>query len=406
MHASPANVAVAVVAPSAVYGMDAPVAFRVKAPSGARLEYRATWDGGAVIASGEVQLENGGAEVTVPGGRPGFIRLSVFEEPDGAPVEAAAAVAPEEIAPSLTVPEDFDAFWQAKLSAARSGSPNADVRLYAEREEGTIHAVRAPMADGSAVHGWLLRPTRPGPYPAVVRYHGAGVYGITPDNGLDWAERGIMVFSINPHAIPNDQPADYYEALRKGALADYRTRGRDSRDTLYFVEMFLRASRAVDFVASLREWDGRHLIAEGHSQGGGQAFAAAALNTSVTGLITSCPTHCDHSGPAIGRVAGWPRIVEILEGRPDSRQLEAARYIDAVNFATRIHRPALGCVCFLDDVCPPTAAYAAYNALRGAKRIVHESGMGHVHTEGFRKVTLDWGAEQFVVSRKPLTRNA
>ncbi len=39
--------------------------------------------------------------------------------------------------------------------------------------------------------------------------------------------------------------------------------------------MFLRMERAIDFLASQPEWDGRILIVTGSSQGGGQAIVAA-----------------------------------------------------------------------------------------------------------------------------------
>jgi cephalosporin-C deacetylase-like acetyl esterase len=250
------------------------------------------------------------------------------------------------------------------------------------------------MPDGTGVYGWLLIPQGKPPFPAIARYHGAGVYAVPPENGLEWTARGIMVFSINPHAIPNDAERDFYLELRTGGFADYRTRGREDRSRVYFRTMFQRAVRAAEFLTSLPEWDGKHLIAEGHSQGGGQALAAAAFNSRVNGMVISCSTHCDHTGPVIGRVAGWPQFVGVENGVPNPMHVETARYIEGVNFASRVTCPTLWSVAFLDDLCPPTGNYAAYNQVAAPKTIRHDIATGHVHTDECKEATFSWVAEQ------------
>lgn len=250
------------------------------------------------------------------------------------------------------------------------------------------------MPRGGDVFGWLMVPTaaaRKGTrVPAVLLCHGAGVYGLAPDNGVEWAARGFMTFSVNPHPIPNDLPEARYAELRNGELADYRTRGRDDRSTIYFLDLFLRAVRAVGFLSNRHEWDGKHLVAIGHSQGGAQALAAAALHRKVTVLAVSCPTNCDHTGPLVGRAACWPMLVETRDGVPDPAQAEASRYYDGVNFASRIGVPAFFSVAFLDDVCPPTGVYAAYNRLRGRRFVHHETAAGHEHTETTTEAMARW----------------
>jgi len=378
-----------------MYALGEPVTFQVEKTDHAAdlpdaLPYTISWEGYALIRQGILRAADLPQRITLYPSEPGFLRFSVDLGAGMPKPQAAAAVAPERITPSLPVPEDFDEFWAEQLAPQVAAPIEAVMTRHAEHKDGIVFRAILPMPDGSNVYGWFLVPHGKGPFPGLVRYHGAGVYALAPENGLDWAARGVMAFSINPHPIPNDMPREYYEGLRTGALADYRTRGREDREKLYFREMFLRAARAVDFVASLPEWDGVHLIAEGHSQGGGQAIAAAALNPKVSALVVSCCTHCDHTGPVIGRVAGWPKIVEVRDGVPDPAQVRAARYIDGMNFAARIRCPAMFSLGFLDDLCPPTGIYAAYNALRGPKTIRHDVAIGHVHTDECKAATYLW----------------
>ncbi len=381
----------------AVYQREDEVIFHIEAGRDGptlpeRITYSLTWDRWRVIEEGIIHSASLPHDVVVTPAQAGFLRLSVG--PPGAPddkkLQAAAAVSPRAIPPSMPVPDDFGEYWLGQVAEHLSNPVEAKVEHCTSHRVGVVYKVKVQMPGERNIHGWLLKPRGEGPFPALVRFHGAGVYPVPPDNGLDWTTRGMMVFSVNPHPIPNDRPPEFYEALRTGELADYRTRGRANRDTIYFREMFLRAVRAVDFLGQERDWDGKSMVLEGHSQGGAQALAAAALNDNVSCIVVSCSTHCDHTGPAMGRVPGWPRIVEIRDGISDPVQLEAARYIDGVNFASMIVCPAMFSLGFLDDLCPPTGIYAAYNSLRGPKMIRHEVEVGHVHTEACKAATYEW----------------
>jgi len=187
---------------------------------------------------------------------------------------------------------------------------------------------------------------------------------------------------INAHGIDNSQPPQYYKDLQNGALKDYRQEGRKSRETSYFVGMFLRAVRAVDFLTSQPEWDGKTVIAFGSSQGGFQAFAVAALDERISYFSAGVPAGCDHTGSVVNRVSGWPKIVPVgTDGKPDQTVLQASRYIDNVNFAARTKaKGAHVTVGFIDLTCPATSVYAAYNALPIPKEIYNDIPSGHANS--------------------------
>jgi len=48
---------------------------------------------------------------------------------------------------------------------------------------------------------------------------------------------------------------------------------------------------------------------------------------------------------------------------------ESLSYFDGVNFAARAKAPALFSVGLMDDICPPSTVYAAYNHYAGEKEI-------------------------------------
>jgi cephalosporin-C deacetylase-like acetyl esterase len=198
------------------------------------------------------------------------------------------------------------------------------------------------------------------------------------DGAAGWAREGFLALDINAHGIPNGKPDRFYQELANGSLKEYRTQGRESRDTVYFLGMFLRLVRAIDFLTAQPEWDGRTLVVHGSSQGGAQSIVAAGLDSRVTFFAAGVPAMCDHTGAAVGRISGWPKLVPNgADGKPDARALEAARYYDAMNFASRTRAAGIVTVGFIDTTCPPTSVYAAYNALKGTKEIFNDPPSTH-----------------------------
>ena len=186
-----------------------------------------------------------------------------------------------------------------------------------------------------------------------------------------FAGEGFLALELNAHGLPSGKPPEFYRALEQGSLKDYQYFGRESRDKSYFLNMFLRDLRGVDFLTSQPEWNGKVLVAFGASQGGAQAICVAAEDSRVTFLATAVPAMCDHSGMLVGRVPGWPRMVPLgPDGNPDAAVLEASRYFDSVNFATQLTIPAIFAVGFIDSTAPPTSVYAAYNRIKTKKQMI------------------------------------
>jgi len=317
-------------------------------------------------------------------GKPGFLRCTATYIPrEGKPVKgmAAAGFSPDKIGLSLPVPHDFDEFWidQKRQLAKISLDPTL---TSVEHDNTSIECydLQLPCLGGAPVSGYFARPkvAEPKSLPAILWVHGAGVRSSSLANAVKGAQAGMLSLDINAHGLPNGKPAKFYSEQSANQLKDYCFAGRENRDTNYFRGMFLRLVRAIDFLTAQSEWDGEHVIVYGHSQGGGQSLAAGGLDHRVTMIAPGVPAICDHSGQAAGRINGWPNLVPNgADGKPDPTILEAARYVDAVNFATRCNAEAIMSVGFIDHVCPPSSCYAAYNALTGPKSMVNEPLMGH-----------------------------
>ncbi len=335
--------------------------------------------------------------VTATMDQPGFLQCRLYYRPTPDAKECrvfgAAGISVEKIQPSLPVPDDFDAFWadqkaqlaqipmQVEMIPAKSSNPNIEA-----------FDVKVTCVDGVPVSGYFARPkgAKPGSLPIVLWVHGAGVRSSSLGNAVKGASWGALSMDINAHGSENGKPASFYRDLSAGKLKDYRYAGRESRETSYFRGMYLRLVRAIDFLASQPEFNGKQVAVVGHSQGGGQALVAGGLDPRVTFIASGVPAMCDHTGRAINRINGWPKLVpQNGAGQPEPAVLEASRYVDAVNFASRINCGAIMSVGFIDTTCPPTTNYSAYNAIRGPKQVLNEPKMPHAAPAHIHKAFAD-----------------
>lgn len=350
----------------------------------------------ADLPEGELALGSDPGRIVVRGREPEFLRCQVTYRPkESKPVRAIAAAgfSPTKIQPSVPVPDDFDQFWtdqkrqlaEVPIDAKLTTVDHADASIQ-------CYDVQVPCLGDAPVSGYLAKPKDAAPrsLPAILWVHGAGVRSSSLHNAVKGAQAGMLSMDINAHGIPNGQPNAFYAQQSSGPLSNYRHRGREHRDTIYFRGMFLRLVRAIDFLTAQAQWNGREVIVIGHSQGGGQALVAGGLDDRVTLVAAGVPAICDHSGEVVGRVNGWPKLVpNDSDGSPLPKALQASRYVDAVNFASRCRADAIVSVGFIDSVCPPSSCYAAYNALLGEKSIINEPLMGHAAPAHIQQAFFD-----------------
>lgn len=318
-----------------------------------------------------------------------------------------AVVDPEQFAPGCPEPADLDSFWAEQKAILK----NYDVRKTEwspAKVDGTNHIecfdVQIPCAGGRPASGYYARPANVAEksLPAVLSLHAAGVSGhwtlATPKLAASYASRGggAICLDLSAHGLPNGRPVEFYKEMEAGPLKDYPFQGLDSREQFYFRFMYLRLLQAIEFLSAQPEWDGR-ILAIGESQGGGQALAAAALDSRITTVVAIVPALCDFAGSLDGRENGWPNPLQSA-----SNKLSTVSYFDNACLASRSKASTFVEVGLIDKTCPPSSVFAAYNRLSGEKTIVTVPYRGHQVSQLVRRD--EWGRGPFKLREQFLDR--
>ena len=335
--------------------------------------YKITKDGKAPVSQGTVSFTSGTATLTAQRPDAGVLLAELATPGKPLPVAVSGAIyAPEKIQPAAPEPADFDTFWQTKLIELGKvpANPVLEKVTDAKNTPGIeYYKVTLDNIRGTKVRGQLARPSAPGKYPAILTVQFAGVYPLDQNVVVSDARNGWLALNISAHDQPIDESKEFYKALNDGALNKYIYIGNEDRETSYFLRMFLGCSRAVDYLASRPDWDGKTLLVTGASQGGLQAFVAAGLNPKVTGAMINVPAGCDNYAPLADRAFGWPYWLSNWGPRDrDVKKIEStAGYFDGIYFAARTRAPALVAYGLNDTTSRPTGVAAAINALQGPK---------------------------------------
>ena len=307
--------------------------------------------------------------------------------------------------PERTEPADFDSFWKSTLEETRAHPLNAafekvDYGLVAQE----IFDVTFNGFGGQPVKGWLILPTqRTAPLPCVVEYIG---YGGGRNFGFDWllwSSAGYAHFVMDTRGqgstwSPGDTP-DLYADGGNAHFPGSMTKGILDPQHYYYRRVFTDAVRAIETARSHPVVDEAQIAVTGGSQGGGISIAAAGLVPDVAAALPDVPFLC-HYRRATEIVDSYPykEIAEFCHTHRDKVEtvFNTLSYFDGVNLSARAKAKTLFSTALMDQVCPPSTVFAAYNHWAGEKDIKvypyngHEGGGSYQTLEKVKFLKSIW----------------
>lgn len=307
--------------------------------------------------------------------------------------------------PSREEPPDFDSFWKSTLDQARN------VPLDAKFEQVNYGLVAQETFDvtfngfgGQPIKGWLILPAQRAPkLPCVVEYIGYGGGRSFPIDWLLWASAGYAHLVMDTRGqgsmwLSGDTP-DLYADGGNPHVPGSMTDGILDPKHYYYRRVFTDAVRAIDAARGHPVVDASQIAVTGGSQGGGIAIAVAGLVPDVAAAMPDVPFLC-HYRRATELVDTYPykEIVDYCHAQRDKVDavFRTLSYFDGVNFSARAKAKALFSVALMDEICPPSTVYAAYNQWAGKKDIKvypyngHEGGGSYQTIEKIKFLQAAW----------------
>ena len=346
---------------------------------------------------------------------PGFVRLVAWvvdkdgkkvlnDDPrasdlSGGPLgfNGGAGVEPEKLT-SYPEPADFDAFWNRRKAelALVPVKELAHVEVESGRPDVKQYAVTVACAGPRPVTGYLAVPSAAAQgrrFPALLDFEGYGERIPAPPlkPGNDVIRLRLNAFGYELVGKDERYYKDFFKSLIRGGQR-YALSAADHPDpeTAYFAGMSWRVMRALEYLRTLPEWDGKGLEVSGGSQAGLQSLWAAGLDRHVTTARIAFPWCCDMGGQAHYGRAKKTWGVEWTG---------AMGYYDPVNLAKRISCPVVLSRAGLGDyICPPSGIAVLWNNLRCKKTFTWMQEATHIYVPPEPRQTWVWKAEAQVAT--------
>lgn len=262
--------------------------------------------------------------------------------------------------------------------------------------------------DGGRVYAWLARPKAEGRFPAMLVLPGAGT-GPRP-RPIDHARHGFVAIDVQVHGI--DCAVSGHPAVKgyNGVppIIDFPPQSN------CWYNIYLRAARGVDYLASLPFVDPERIVTAGGSQGGRLSIAVPAIDRRVAATVPAIPhganlpylewyQRCNGSTRRADEEGRFeyrrdeslvPTDGMELEGAPpvpDTDEAKGYRYFDPMNLAAEVKCPALMNFGQIDFISFPSGAYSIFLRLGSAdKTVVPVAGHGHDWWAAFDRMAYRW----------------
>lgn len=295
--------------------------------------------------------------------------------------------------PELRAPDDLARFWRDTLAQARQH--DVDVTLdpvSTGLRTVQVYDVTFRGFAGDPVKGWFVRPANDEVVPTVVEFVGYGGGRGLPHERLAWASAGYGHLVMDSRGQGSGWGTGGGTSDPHGSgphRPGFMTMGIEAPEHHYYRRLYTDGVRAVDAARAIPGVDPEAIAVTGVSQGGGTTLAVAGLADDLVAVMPDVPFMCQIDR-AITITDAYPyrEVVDYLHvhRHAEQRVLDTLAYLDAASIARSASAPALFSVSLMDQTCPPSTVYAAFNHYghpEGSEIDVFRYN-GHEGGEGYR----------------------
>lgn len=299
---------------------------------------------------------------------------------------------------SSPCPEDIDVFWDNAITEMEAIDPQLELKpaiTWAKNLE--AFDMYFTGVGGERIYAKYIRPANAAKAPVVFAFHGYTGRSWDWFTCMSYVSQGFCVASL-------DCRGQAGKSQDLGGVPGNTMNGQiirgldgDSPRDLLFTKIFLDTAQLVRIVEKFEEVDPERLYAIGGSQGGGLTLACAALSPQIKKAAPSYPFLCDYkrvyemdmNERAYRELKDYFRHFDPRHEREDEI-FNRLGYIDVQNIAKRIKAEVLMFTGLMDNVCPPSTQFAAFNKITSNKKVIFYPEFGHEGLPDSSEIAMEW----------------
>lgn len=295
-------------------------------------------------------------------------------------------------------PQDIDAFWDGEIAAMKAIDPQVELIKVIDYPNAECFDLYFTGMNGARVYAKYARPKRiERPLPCVLRFHGYGAQSPDWMELLAWTGQGVCAAALDVRGQggKSQDVGGVRGNTRRGHII--RGLGEMNPHKLLFKDIFLDTAQLADIVMRFDEVDSNDVCIYGDSQGGGLTIACAALEPRIKKAAAWYPFlsdykrvwELDRDERAYEELRTYFRDFDPRHEREDEI-FGILGYIDIQNIAGRIQSEVLMFSGLLDEICPPSTHFAAYNKIKSRKKALVYPDYAHEIFPGSKDVMMQW----------------
>ena len=302
---------------------------------------------------------------------------------------------------------DYDTFWQDAKDQLAAVDMNANLIEIEEHSSDKRKVYLVEMysvpdglsGDPVKIRGYYCEPTDGQKHPVIFHFYGYDTAGSKakcecPYGGS--SQYAEFYLSHRGQYLNNRPASTGNPGVTEDCIniynSDWFCYNFGDKNGYYYRGAFMDVVQAIRFMATRETSDMTKLFAEGSSQGGALAYAAAGLSdypfTAIAANVAFLGDFAD--GIYIGGLAA--EKAKASKGSMSTEEMLAfLSYFDTKNLATRISCPVMASSGLQDGVCPPRTNVVPFNNLatpQEYKQYIFGPEMGHDYPQGWSPITF------------------
>ncbi|MBQ7525571.1 MAG: acetylxylan esterase [Abditibacteriota bacterium] len=299
-------------------------------------------------------------------------------------------------------PDDFDEYWaRAKAEMESVYAPAELIPSDFTTSFADCYDMYFTGVGGARVHAKVIIPKDlKEPAPCVCFYH--GYYGRVDDwtHFLHWPAQGYVFAGLDCRGQAG--LSEDVGGVKGNTIFGQIIRGLEdpNPDALLFRSIFLDCAQMAKYMFDMDIVDKTKVYTDGGSQGGALSLATAALEPRIAKTAAEFPFLCDYRRVWDMDLTTEPyaELRRYFRWRdPVHAGAEAAfrklGYIDIQNHAPNIKAKVLMFTGLMDQICPASTQFAAYNKMTCEKNMIIYPDFGHEGLPGCGDYTFRFFAE-------------